>query len=176
MMNVAEVMPASCPSCVSSISTVEVLLLGPTREHAQQHRGPVLRVGATGARVHFADRVALVVLAAEQRAELEPVEGAPEIVELRRDLGLDRLVVFLAPELEQRLHVGDAAVEVVDQLDVVAHRGELAAHLARLVGIVPEIGRRRLGLERRQAAAGFVDPEVVMRVARRDARPQPGPR
>ena len=67
----------------------EVLRLGPAREHAQQHRGPVLGVGAAGAGVHFADRVAFVVLAAEQRAQLEPVEGGPEVGELAGDLRLE---------------------------------------------------------------------------------------
>ena len=52
----------------------EAPALRPAREHAQQHLRPVLRVGAAGTRAHLADRVALVVLAGEQRAELEPVE------------------------------------------------------------------------------------------------------
>ena len=75
-----------------------------------------------------------------------------QVVELVDDLRLERLVALFARELEQRLHVGDATLERVDELDVVAHDRELAAHLARAVGIVPEIGRRRLDLERRRAA------------------------
>ena len=55
---------------------LEASTLGPAHQHPQHHLGPVLRVGAAGAGVDLADRVALVVLAAEQRAQLELVEVA----------------------------------------------------------------------------------------------------
>src|SRR5262245_28688881 len=43
----------------------EPAAFGPTQVHAEQHVGPVLRVGAAGARVDRADRVTVVVVAGE---------------------------------------------------------------------------------------------------------------
>ena len=126
---------------------VEAAPLRPAHVHAQQHLGPVLRVGAAGARVHLADRVALVVLAGEQRPQLELVELADDAVDAGVDLRLDRVVALLAAELVQRLEVGQPLLEAVDELDVVAHASELGRDLARLVRVVPQVGPARLLLE-----------------------------
>jgi hypothetical protein len=48
--------------------------LGPAQVHPQQHLGPVLGVGAAGARAHRDDGIAGVVLAAEQPCLLELAE------------------------------------------------------------------------------------------------------
>src|SRR5215213_2624738 len=44
----------------------EAALLGPLEIHAQQHLGPVLRLGAARARMNRANRVAAIVVAGEQ--------------------------------------------------------------------------------------------------------------
>ena len=49
----------------------EAATFGPARVHAQQHLGPVLRVGAAGAGVQFDDGVVLVVGSAEETLGLE---------------------------------------------------------------------------------------------------------
>src|SRR5438128_11315594 len=105
------------------------------------------------------------MLAAEERAQLEPVERGAKLLDLRRDLGLDRLVAFVAPQLEQRLDVGEPALEIVDELYVVTHRGELAAHLAGPVGIVPELGCGDLRFERGEPGPRLVDAEIAMGLA-----------
>ena len=58
----------------SSSSTSKPAALGPAQVHAQQHVGPVLGVGAALAGLDLADRVALVVLAGEEAAQLEGAE------------------------------------------------------------------------------------------------------
>ena len=90
---------------------VEAAPFRPARVHAQQHLGPVLRVGAARTGVHLADRVTLVVLAREQRAQLELVEIGAQRHDTGVDLGLDRIVALLAAELEQRLDLGEALLE-----------------------------------------------------------------
>ena len=70
-MKVADSRPASWPSVASSTSTREAAALGPALVHPQQHLGPVLGVGPAGPGVDLADGVALVVLAREQRLQLE---------------------------------------------------------------------------------------------------------
>ena len=78
---------------------VEVATLAPSHVHAQQHLRPVGGIGAASTGVHFADRVALVVFAREQRAQLEAIELPDQFGDARGDLGLDGLVTFFAPKL-----------------------------------------------------------------------------
>ena len=100
-MNVAELMPGFGTGRDLVDLEREPSTLGPAEVHAEQHLRPVLRVGAARARVHGADRVALVVLAAEQRAQLELVETHREPPHAVADLGVERLVALLARELER---------------------------------------------------------------------------
>ena len=67
----------------------EAAAFGPPLVHAQQHLGPVLRVGAAGAGVDFAHRVELVVLAREERLQLERAEARPERVDRLDELGVE---------------------------------------------------------------------------------------
>ena len=57
---------------------LEALPLGPAQVHAQQHLGPVLRLGAAGAGMDRDDGVAGVVLAGEQGFGLELVDEFAE--------------------------------------------------------------------------------------------------
>ncbi len=50
-------MPASSPGCRSMTSRPEAAPLGPAQVHPHQHLGPVLRLGAAGARMDGDDRV-----------------------------------------------------------------------------------------------------------------------
>ncbi len=91
-------------------------------------------VGAALARLDLAQRVAVVVLAGEQGAQLELAEVGPQ---RRRgaaiELGLDRVVVLVATQLEQASRASsmrDASVVVA--LEVVDDRRELAGDLAGL--------------------------------------------
>ena len=136
----------------------------PAREHPQQHLGPVLRVGTARAGVHLADRVALVVLAREERAQLEPVELAGERGDAALDLGLLGVVALFARQLVQRLEVGEAAFEIVDELDVVADARHLGRHAPGGVGIVPEVGARGVGLEVGEPRPVRVDLQVGARI------------
>ena len=125
----------------------EAAPLGPAQVHAQEHVGPVLRVGAARAGVDRADRVAVVVLAGEQRAQLQRVELTAERGDAGVDLLLDRVVALLARELGERLEVGDRAVELVDERDVFLELRELGVDLAGAVLVVPEVGLADLDLE-----------------------------
>ena len=78
---------------------LEAAALGPARVHAQQHRGPVLALGAAGAGVDFEIGVVGVGLAREHRLDL----ARPDLARQRADRGLglldDRLVAFFLAEL-----------------------------------------------------------------------------
>ena len=98
-------------------------------------------------------------------ARSSSVEVAPRDRRASRDLRLDRVVVFLARELEQRLHVGDAA-----------SRSSISSTSSRTAESSPLTLRARSGSSQRSGArrllssstrrrAGFVDAEVMMRLA-----------
>ncbi len=112
MMKVAEVIPASWPSEISSTSTSKPFVCAQRRDHAQHHLGPVLRVGAARAGVNLADRVALVVLAAEQRAQLQLVERPTARPATSAISGSTDSSPSSRADLVQRLHVGQPALEV----------------------------------------------------------------
>src|SRR5438132_6537648 len=143
---------------------LEALRLRPPRVHTQEHLRPVLRVRSSRARVDLTDRVTLVVLAAEQCAELQAVEVANQSTDALGDLRLEGRVVFVPRELVQGLDVRKSPIELVDQLDVLAHARHLGRHLARPIGVAPEIGRARLLFEIREPGARLADAQVLVRL------------
>ena len=145
-MNVADVMPGLLTLLHLVDLDVEALRLGPARVHAQQHLRPVLRVGAARAGVDLADRVALVVLAAEQRAQLEPVERRAQP---RRPRPRSRLRPTRRP-LRARARTASARRRPGARARPRARRRHAPPRarrvtLRRVVGVVPEVGRARLG-------------------------------
>jgi hypothetical protein len=75
--------------------------------------------------VDLADGVALVVLAGEQRPQLQLVEVGGQRRGAGVDLRLDRVVALFAAELEQRLELGEPLLEAIEDLEVVAYPSEL---------------------------------------------------
>ena len=123
---------------------LEAAVGGPAEVHAQEHLGPVLRVGAARVGLDRDDRVAAVVLAGEERVLLEAFELGLERDERGLDLG------------------GHVAVHGEELLRVVvlAARGARSARAAccdaRVLGarsaaaallVVPEAGLAHLLLE-----------------------------
>ena len=70
---------------------LEAAALGPAQVHPQQHLGPVLRLGAAGARMDRDDGVLAIVLAAEHLLGLAGVDFARKIVEAAAEIVGDRL-------------------------------------------------------------------------------------
>ena len=130
----------------------EAAPLGPPRVHAQEHLGPVLRVGPAGTGMDLGHRIAVVVLAREQRLELEPGHPGLEIAEcLLKLLGQFRFWRATRLGLGDQLVEHTRVVETRDQLlelgQVVGDPAELGRHRAAAVGVVPQIGLRGLGLK-----------------------------
>src|SRR5207237_9234060 len=67
--------------------------LGPAQVHANEHLGPVRRVGPADPGRDRDDRVALVVRAGELRLEARACDLRAELGELRRDLRLERTIL-----------------------------------------------------------------------------------
>ena len=75
-------MPASSPGCRSRIVTLEAVPLGPADVHAHEHLGPVLRLGAAGARMDGQEGIAAVVGAPQHGLELEAGQRVGEPLDL----------------------------------------------------------------------------------------------
>ena len=131
---------------------LELMTLCPAQVHAEQHVGPVLGFGSPGAGVEGHDRVALVVLAAEQRPDLELLDARAQrsdpvfqllldarIVFGLRELVQDRQVLVLARELVVGLHVVLEAREARQQ----RFGGRLVVPEIRCAGFLLELGYRR---------------------------------
>ena len=102
--------------------------LGPAQVHAQEHLGPVGRLGAAGSGADHQQRVAVVVLAREQ-------QGGP----LAAEVGLEGGGVAL--ELGLEVGVGRLGQELDGGEEVVRARLEIAPHgdlLAEAVGLAQD--------------------------------------
>jgi hypothetical protein len=74
---------------------------GPAQVHAQEHLGPVGRLGAAGTRADAEDRVALVVGAREQEAGSLAREVGRERCVFALEAGEDGGVAFFLGELSE---------------------------------------------------------------------------
>ena len=91
----------------------ETLGLAPAQVHAQQHFGPVLRLGAAGAGLDVEEGIVFVHFAGKHASELELGDGFFDAVEIGFDLGDGGLVVFADREFEQLAGVAEALSALV---------------------------------------------------------------
>src|SRR5262249_58216049 len=113
-----------------------------------------------------------VVLAAEELLELELVEALGDSVHPRSQL-VERLGVALLCQLEIHLRLVHSFALPPPARDGRLHAGVLARHRLRALGIVPEVGRRRLLAQLRGALLETGEVKDASRVSRR-ARRDPG--
>jgi hypothetical protein len=142
-----------------------VVPLAPAQVLAQQHLAPVLRLGAAGAGLELDDRVAGVVLAAEQTLQIHLVQHLFEAGERLLRLG-ERIGVAVGGHLEVELCLLETfslftpAGERRDQLCPLSRDG------LRLLGIAPEVGFRRDGVELLNACLPFGEVKDTSRTPR----------
>jgi len=103
------------------------VLLAPPQVHAQQHLGPVLRLGAAGAGLDVEERVVCVHLAGEHPAEFESRDLLLEALHLADDVVQRALVGFLARELGEFRGFVERAVDAPQRADDGFELGALAA-------------------------------------------------
>ena len=96
--------------------------------------------------MHGTDGVALVVLAGEERLQLQLGKVGDETREAGGDLARQGLVALLPGQLVEGLHIRQAALQAVDPVDVVLDPGQLGGHPTGGVGVVPQRGVGRLFL------------------------------
>jgi hypothetical protein len=119
---------------------VEAVPLGPAEVHAEEHLGPVRRLGAAGASADREERRALVVLTREEELCPLPGEVGLERHHLAVQLGGELRVARLLDQLEGRQQVVDAGLEAAPERNVVAQTACLAEGLLCVPLVVPEPG------------------------------------
>ncbi len=124
---------------------LEAAPLRPAQVHPQQDLGPVLRVGAAGAGVDGDDRVAGVVLAAEQARLFELGEALLDRADLGREL--TRQLIVSGRHLGDLLEVVDVALELAEPLQFALGARVGGAGAGGGVLVVPEPGPLHLLLE-----------------------------
>ncbi len=123
---------------------LETALLAPSKVHAKQHLGPILRLGAAFTGVDADDGVGVVDGAGEHARELRLAKPRLDGRDLRLGVGDGRLIVLRDSELEVPVGVREVLVELLDHLELLLDIGALAKERLRLALVVPEVGRARL--------------------------------
>jgi hypothetical protein len=131
----------------------EPAALRPAQVHAQQHVGPVLRLGPPGARVDGHDRTLLIVLAPQDPLGLGRLHLGGERVERPGQFPGD--VLALLRPLHQHREVVLAAPERLLQLEVLFETPAPLEDLLGLLGVLPEIGRSDATVDRLELARGM---------------------
>ena len=132
-------------------------LLRPADVHAQQHLGPVLRFGAAGPGMDLEEAVVAVGLAREQALQLAPLRFLAGLGKRGFRLAVDLLVGLLVGELGEREAVLQLLLQPLVGADRRIEPGTLLHHLARPLGIGPEVGVLGLAVQRLQAVTGAVE-------------------
>ena len=132
-------MPATSPALTSSSSVFQPLSSHQRRIHAQQHFGPVLRLGAAGAGLHVDEGVVRIHLAGEHALEFELLD----MLRQPFDVGGNRLgravVLFGLGQFEQFVGAVQALVERADAVDDLVERSALLAELLCAFRVVPDV-------------------------------------
>ncbi len=147
------------------ILDLEAVLFSPARIHAQQHRGPVLALGAAGAGMDFEIGVEAIGLAREQRFQL----AARDLLlqRLERILGFRHhaLVALGLAEFDHLDIVVEFTRDLADALKRILARGALLHQALGLLGVVPELGSSA-SVQLRKSCRGCIDVKDASSAAR----------
>ncbi len=114
--------------------------LAPAQVHAQQHLGPVLRLGTAGTGLDIEEGAGLVHLAGEHAPEFQPGDLGFQRVQVGLDNIEGFLVTLLGGHLQQFARIAHAVGEPVERQHHVLEPRTLAAQLLGTRGIVPDVG------------------------------------
>jgi hypothetical protein len=113
-------------------------VLAPAQVHAQEHLGPVLRLGAAGAGLDVDERIRRIHLAREHALELELLDLRGKILDVGRDRRDRALVVLADGEIEQIAGLAERIGQRADAADDAIEVRALLAEILRTLRIVPD--------------------------------------
>ena len=124
---------------------LEAALFGPLQIHAQQHLGPVLRFSAACAGMNRADRIELIVVAAEQHLGFRNADLMLQTLDQRAKFFQGFFILF--GKFKEHAGVGNLRFKLLLPLNLLLQNGSfLQKFLGRFL-IVPKIRRRSLVLD-----------------------------
>jgi hypothetical protein len=118
---------------------IETALVGPAQVHAQQHIGPVLRLGAAGTGLNIEIGVVGVHFAAEHPAELELFENTAQTLDFGCHVRHRAFIAFFSRHVEQVARIGQAAVQVIQGVDDQRQRGALTPQILCVFRVIPDV-------------------------------------
>ena len=118
--------------------------LGPAQIHAQQHLGPVLRLGASGARLDIDEGVGGIHFPREHAPELQIGDAPLEALQVRGDRVQGIRVVLFGGHLEQIAGIRESGSDLLDGDDDRLQRSTFAAERLRPLRIAPDVGGLQL--------------------------------
>ncbi len=119
---------------------LEALALAVLQVLAQQHRGPVARLGTAGARLDVDEGIGLIEFAGEHAAELHVGDGRLEALDVLFDRHQRVVIALFTRQLEQLLRAFQILGQLAQYLD---HAFEHLLFLAEILGplrVVPDLG------------------------------------
>ena len=126
-------------------------LLRPTRIHAQEHIGPIARLGAACARMYRQQRIAGVVWTTQKRRQLQGIELRLKALDSINHLLLIRLRIRIARTLIHQLQhsckVIKLASKSLGRIDRGLHAIRFADHFLRRFLVIPKTGFDHFGLQ-----------------------------
>ncbi len=167
MMKLAERMPASWPSLTSSTSNSK-----PRRSAQRWYMRTIISAQSWASvppSLAWISQTASCSSCSPVKSERSSRASSSALTagDHALQLGRHRVVALLHGQLVQGLGVGDPALQVVEQVDVVLGLAVLACHPLADLGVVPQVGSAQLGLQLGQPAPQRV--EVAG-----SGRPRPG--
>ena len=115
------------------------MALRPADVHALEHQCEVGGIDAAGAGPDRHERIAHVVLAREQRTDLEGVDRLLDLDELARHLSLCGGVIFLSGHLVHELDVVQSLTQTGDSLDLGLQHRQTPGDALSIGLVVPQI-------------------------------------
>ena len=140
---------------------LEAAALRPLQVHAQEHLGPVLRLGAARAGMNGDDGVGAIVLAAKHLLGLGGVDLLLKLVEAALEIGAD--VLAGVRPFDQHAEIVGAPPQRLPQRLVVFQAPAALHHLLRVGLVVPEVGFADALLDARRALRRGGRPQRCLR-------------
>ena len=119
---------------------LEAVRIRPLKIHAQQHRGPVLRLGAAGAGLNIQEGIVRVHFAGEHALKLESFDFRGRPVHIGLDPCGGRQIVLLRSQIDQLGGIVQTALEMIQADDDLLEFGAFLAQFLRALRVVPDAG------------------------------------
>jgi hypothetical protein len=116
----------------------KAMRVGPLQVHAQQHGGPVLRLGAACTGLNIEEGIVGVHFAGEHALKFEPFDFRGRPAHVRLYLLGGRQVRLLRSQVDQLGGIVQTALEMIQPDDDLLKFGALLAQVLRALGVVPD--------------------------------------